>query len=356
MMPFDFLRKKNLNLLLNGFSVSALFYNFLLETLPKLNINIDKIQNNLSFKLEPINEGERISLIKVYKLWMAIENHTHRSDIGLLIADHFTLDRAGIVGELFLNTPNLKEAVKVIQRFLSLIINNIYLKYEESDEIAIFSFDVVPRTIIPFSALECYAKVCYNWTRHYSGLSQLPIYEIHFYANPPAHLDFYKKEFPNTELYFHQQENFIVLKRDLFTHKHITQKSLKYHTLLQEHANTIKEKTHNKNSYSQEVSAQILLKMPTGESSINNIANDLNISKSTLKRRLQQEETSFKQLTESLKKEFAFCLMQDPNLSFEEIAYLLGYTEYSPFFRAFKKWYQSTPSEFRASLRENLPL
>ncbi|WP_456479061.1 helix-turn-helix domain-containing protein [Nautilia sp.] len=73
----------------------------------------------------------------------------------------------------------------------------------------------------------------------------------------------------------------------------------------------------------------------------------MNISPSTLKRKLKEEHTSFKKLTETIRKKLAYTLLKETYHSFEEISYLLGYSEYSPFFRAFKKWFGATPSELK---------
>jgi len=348
-MNFDFFSKKDLNLLFKGFSVSSLFYNFLLEILPKLDIEIENLEKYTLFKLKPLKNGERISLVKIYRLWIGIEQISNRTDIGLVIADYFTLPRAGLIGKLFLNTNNLKESVEIIRRFLSILINNIYLRYEETNDTAIFYFDVVPRFIIPFSVTECYAKICYNWVKEYNKSNTLPIYEINFYAKQPKHIDFYKTTFPESEINFNQHENYIVLDKKLFYQKNSRKNILGYDYII-DHAQKIKKELILENSYTKEIITQILLKMPEGENSLHSVANDLNVSESTLKRRLKDENITFKGLTELIRKKLAYYLIKDEKISFEEISYLLGYAEYSPFFRAFKHWYKSSPSIFRETL------
>ena len=43
--------------------------------------------------------------------------------------------------------------------------------------------------------------------------------------------------------------------------------------------------------------------------------------------------------------------LQDPHLSLQEIALLLGYSEQSAFQRAFKQWTQHTPQQWRLQRR-----
>ena len=349
-MTFDFFSKEDRELLFNGFSISPLFYNFLLEILPDLGIDENKLKKYIKFNTEPILDGKRVSLYKAYKLWIAIEKSSNRSDIGLLIADYFTPDKAGLLGKLFLNTANLRESIEILKRFLSLLINDIYFNYEEGKDISIFYFDIVPRFIIPFSVTECYAKICYNWVKEYNNNEDFYIEEINFYAKEPLHIDYYKNNFPNSSINFNQSKNYIILKKELFYKQYKREKNNSSNKFLLRQAQFIKENIFFKSNYTHNIINQIILKMPEGKINIKDIAEDLNISESTLKRKLKSENTTFKKLTELIRKKLAVNLIKDKNISFEEISYLLGYSEYSPFFRAFKKWYKSSPSKYREAL------
>ena len=336
---------KDIGLLLKGFSVSPLFYNFLLEQIPIIGLDMAKVSSCTHQKFKPVINGKRISMIKIYKLWNTMEKLSNRSDIGLAIADNFTLDKAGIVGELFLSTKNLKQSLRIVQRFMSLIIGNITIRYEEVDDEAIFYFDVIPRFIMPFSAIECFIKICYNWVNQYHKDAKLQIEEIHYCKPKPKHVDYYKDNFPNTDIYFDQTENFVIVKKDIFYISHIESINTHYKYLLK-YAQKQKQNLLD-SSFENRVKNQLLIKMSNGECHINDISKDLNISTSTLKRKLKEENTTFSKILEELRKELSLLLLKDKTLSYEEIAYLLGYSEYSPFFRAFKSWFKKCPSEYR---------
>lgn len=67
----------------------------------------------------------------------------------------------------------------------------------------------------------------------------------------------------------------------------------------------------------------------------------------TLRRRLQQEGTSFQDVLDSLRRDTAIRLIQQHQLSFGEIAWLLGFSSPGAFQRAFKRWTQRTPGDYR---------
>jgi AraC-like DNA-binding protein len=78
------------------------------------------------------------------------------------------------------------------------------------------------------------------------------------------------------------------------------------------------------------------------------IAADIGLSDHTLRRRLTEEGTSFAQLVEDTRRELAQHHLTDLKTSFSEIAYLLGYSDQSTFFRACMRWFGESPSEYRA--------
>ncbi|MGR0279755.1 AraC family transcriptional regulator ligand-binding domain-containing protein [Marinomonas dokdonensis] len=83
--------------------------------------------------------------------------------------------------------------------------------------------------------------------------------------------------------------------------------------------------------------------------SADEVASGLNMSVSTLRRRLNEENTSYQQIKDESRKEAAITYMNVPRLSINDIAGLMGFDEPSAFFRSFKKWTGMTPGEYRKS-------
>ncbi len=85
-----------------------------------------------------------------------------------------------------------------------------------------------------------------------------------------------------------------------------------------------------------------------GNTDIAVIARKLAISPRTLQRRLATHGVSYQILLEETRKEAAGRHLARSRLAICEIAFLLGYSEPAPFYRAFKRWYGMTPQTFRA--------
>lgn len=82
----------------------------------------------------------------------------------------------------------------------------------------------------------------------------------------------------------------------------------------------------------------------------NHVADSMNISVSTLQRRLSEEGTSFQEVLDDTRKRLAKTYLIERKLSATDVAYLLGYKSHSQFFKAFKVWFGVTPKTYQSTL------
>lgn len=81
------------------------------------------------------------------------------------------------------------------------------------------------------------------------------------------------------------------------------------------------------------------------------LAGQLGLSTRTLRRRLQQEQTSYRELIDDLRAQAAIRYMRDTHLTVENVAFLLGFSDPAAFRHAFRRWTNTAPNEFRRSVR-----
>lgn len=98
-----------------------------------------------------------------------------------------------------------------------------------------------------------------------------------------------------------------------------------------------------------QVRAALFECLPEGDVSAERIAAQLHMSARTLRRKLDEEGTSFRTLLAGVRRSLALRYIEDRSLSLTEISYLLGFSEPSSFTRAFRGWTGSSPSEARRS-------
>jgi AraC-like DNA-binding protein len=79
------------------------------------------------------------------------------------------------------------------------------------------------------------------------------------------------------------------------------------------------------------------------------LARSLAVSRRTLSRHLADEGTSFRNILNDVRREFAYALLQDRRLSIGDVAFFLQYSEPAAFNRSFRRWTGRTPRAFRQS-------
>ena len=79
------------------------------------------------------------------------------------------------------------------------------------------------------------------------------------------------------------------------------------------------------------------------------VARQLHMSPQTLRRHLSEEGSSFQELKDHLRRDLAIYHLGRSELSIQDIAEQLGFSEPSAFHRAFKKWTGLTPGAYRAN-------
>jgi AraC-like DNA-binding protein len=94
----------------------------------------------------------------------------------------------------------------------------------------------------------------------------------------------------------------------------------------------------------------IASRLPDGEPRRGDIALALRMSDRTLLRKLQDEGLSFNQLLDSTRRDLAQRYLRKKSVSLAQVAYLLGFADQSNFFRAFKRWFNTSPTRYRETL------
>ncbi|VDN47150.1 AraC-type DNA-binding protein [Petrocella atlantisensis] len=100
-------------------------------------------------------------------------------------------------------------------------------------------------------------------------------------------------------------------------------------------------------SFSAKVRSLLIELIPAGEDGINSVAKEMALSVRSLQRKLANENTTFIKQLNHTKKLLARNYLKDKNISNEEIAFLIGYSDENAFRRAFRNWTGTTPREYR---------
>ena len=86
--------------------------------------------------------------------------------------------------------------------------------------------------------------------------------------------------------------------------------------------------------------------LPTGECTLPIVAEALSMTVRTLQARLDEEQNSFRQILEKVRREIAVFHLMRGDMQLTQLAMVLGYSELSAFSRSFRNWYGVSPRQW----------
>lgn len=174
---------------------------------------------------------------------------------------------------------------------------------------------------------------------------RLHLKAAYFSCERPEDVEYYKTLF-QSEVKFNQHANALVFPAN-YLDMPIMQTEDSLRGFLKTAPYQLMVMVENDNSLKSQVMALLGKDFSREMPSADEVASTLNMSVSTLRRRLNDEGTSYQHIKDECRKEAAITYMNAPKLSINDIAALMGFDEPSAFFRSFKKWTGMTPGEYR---------
>jgi len=97
--------------------------------------------------------------------------------------------------------------------------------------------------------------------------------------------------------------------------------------------------------FSQRIRACILSRLPLGGLTADTVAAQFFMSNRTLRRRLQEEATSYQEILDDVRAELARHYLTKEKRGIDDVAFLLGFSDPSAFTKVFRRWTGQTPAD-----------
>ncbi|HTF82063.1 MAG TPA: AraC family transcriptional regulator ligand-binding domain-containing protein [Cytophagales bacterium] len=114
------------------------------------------------------------------------------------------------------------------------------------------------------------------------------------------------------------------------------------------------EKLKNNSSFVSKVKLAMLSLSSPQLPDIQRVSDTLCLSPRTLQRRLSAEDTSFRRLSEEIKKQVCTYMLQHECYTVSSFSYVLGYSEPAALIHAFQKWFGDAPIRMREKLKAEI--
>lgn len=310
-------------------------------------LNADDIFSSAGLKLSDFEQepSGRIPIDNMTQLWEVAIKATSDPAFGLRVSEHVHAVHFKALGMLIVSCENLAQAMEKIVAYHALISNSVQLKLQNEPDKVGFSIRAVEGVAISSAAIDAFYSVIVKFCRNMLGSGELV-----------SHLDLMRPEpespspwldYFNAEVRFHRDDNCLWLNRAF-----LEKSSLHFDKKVQQmNENAVQDYLQDMNAHTwvEKCKKYLVIGMNEETPSLSNIAEQLNVSERTLARHLKAEGVSFSQILQQKKQDLACYYLLETDESITNIALNLGFKDTSNFTRAFQRWYQTTPSEFRLS-------
>lgn len=243
---------------------------------------------------------------------------------------------------------NLREALHTGMRFYALITDDIHTELHEHGHHARIRIHFAQSQLDPEHFLLEFWLII--WHRFASWLigSKIPLQETRLVHRAPQHADELRIMFPGN-LQLGCDTNQLTFSAEYLQRPLIRSPQELDHFLQQAPADLLTIPG-NDHSLQRQISQHLLASLNHSTRlqfpSLHQLAEQLHLSSQTLHRRLKQEGTSYQKIKDNTRREIALQKLLKENLTVNEVAELVGFSEARSFTRAFRQWTGLSPREY----------
>lgn len=286
-----------------------------------------------------------------------LENALRLSDdemFGLRVSQCLTPTTHGAMGFLASSSPNLLIALRAFETYLPTRSDFSHLELKRSKDYweCYCYFDVELNADVHRFISEAYASILFQCAEFIIG-QPVEGARICFSFEEPDYSQRYGEflpgniEFSSPQLVLKVPANLCDIPNASANHENYSLALRQCQSMLQK----LPLKTNNWTHRLQ----KMMLSHPPGVLREEEAAAMLFISKRTLARRLELEGRSFRGIRDEILSQQASSYLHNSNMSVDAIAAVLSYHDSSNFRRAFKRWFQLTPDQYRKQVRSKHP-
>jgi|GEM_PF-4713619 len=252
-----------------------------------------------------------------------------------------------LVGYICENCLNLEESFSMTLRYSSLgkryspVLGSAKFSMKQAADLTLVGVEYQDSRYEKFGSEATIARVVSSIRK--TVRNDFPFREVHFKHSPLSNESEYAKVF-NCPVKFNQGQNCMIFSTLCLQEKVVTAQPYIKKILVEYVDKMLLEET-PKTKFAQLTQDIIISNLVKGKVSLSDVSKALNLSESTLQRKLSKEKTSFKKISEQTRKSLAKQYLAK-GLSVTNVTFLLGFSDTSAFSRAFKRWYRVSPSDY----------
>jgi len=336
--------------------ISVSYAKALMATFEELGGDIKLLAEQFSLPESKLNQPEgRISIPRYMRLGNTAIRIIDRPDIGLEMGKRVKIPLLGLTGFLAMTAKDVASACKVMAFYERLSSTNcrgqstFYL--EDGKGVASF-YSISPYNEFNLFVVDTVLASQYRIIEWLCGRSgAVERVEVEF---PEPEYGKRYEEFFQCPVIFAQERNALIIKQEALSWP-LLQRDDNAFSNLKDICNLRLATVTKDRSLSEKVMDEISPLLEGQTPSIEQVADSIGMPPWTLRRKLQDDNTSFQALLNETRQGLAESYMKDTDLAIGEVAYLLGFSSPTAFQRAFKRWTDESPGQYRKIKRSEKP-
>lgn len=292
-----------------------------------------------------VNEDDFAQIIEnAYRL-------TGDKALGLHLGKRLNLSAHATVGQAFMTCENLEQVLNFFLKYYHILAPGLELKYEQRDGRCWLTPSTPNEDLRPdfshellFSALVNSIDMLLGTAGVSQADNQSIAWRLELPYGEPSYLDEYQDMF-GEELYFSCQQGRISFS-DAWLDAQLPSSNPALLALYEQECQRLLADLQDDDTLT-ERTLQLLRKLEGHYPQMPQVADMLNYSPRTYRRRLGAEDASFQQLLDQVRQEHATHYLKTTRLPLASIAFMIGFNDVSNFRRAYIKWTGRTPKDTR---------
>jgi AraC-like DNA-binding protein len=248
--------------------------------------------------------------------------------------------------------PTLGEAMLCVARYFRILHEAAQISVELEGDHAVWRFRILDGVRQPPAANDFAIASGLGFARRNVIEYEAP-QEIWLMHERPSYASAYEKAF-EAPVRYGTPYNAMIIRAERMQQP-MLRANPKISGAFESHARRVLEGLQKSDGVSGRVREEVARQLRTGLVNMRETARRLAMSTATLRRRLEEEEATFSDIVDDVRRRLADQYLGDPALTVTEIAFLLGFSDLAAFDRAFKRWTGLSPTLHRAQRRESRP-
>jgi AraC-like DNA-binding protein len=319
------------------------------QGLVNLGIDADEVLKRSGLEPERLYKSNlRTQFSAQPRFWQAAVDLSGDPSIGLHVGEKMPIYKGQIIEYLFLSSGNFGDGLRRNIKYQRLVSDALHARLVEEPKPYLTGYFVESQFVTSHLTEALTIGVFKGFQAVTDGVFKPN--KIMFAHSPTTDLAEYERIF-QCEVEFNAKQFRLYFAKEIMSYRSLNSapELLKLHVeVADKHMAMLQQK-----DFIGEINGLIAAQLETDVITLESVAEKLKLTPRQLRHQLKTAGTSFQQLLNKYRHSLARRLLSKTDEDISEIVYLTGFSEPSTFYRAFKRWENTTPIEYRQRFRNS---